>query len=157
MLVRLYYASTASDGVDMNEFKRILATAQNNNTNRDLTGMLVFNSKLFLQCLEGSREAVNDLYAKLTKDPRHGNLLLLKYEQIQKREYAEWSMAFAAANAGNRALFLKHSMHSSFNPYQMDGDSVEALMKELAANAIQMQNQEKTEEKPKNIFARLIR
>jgi hypothetical protein len=157
MLVRLYYASTASDGVDMNEFKRILTTAQTNNTQRDLTGMLVFNSKLFLQCLEGSREAVNDLYSKLTRDPRHGNLMLLKYETITKRSFSEWSMAFAAANAGNRALFLKHSMHSAFNPYGMDADAVEALMMELASNALQMQAQESAEEKPRGILARLIR
>jgi Sensors of blue-light using FAD len=48
MMIRLIYASTATDGVDLNEFKRILSTAQNNNGQRDLTGMLIFNSKVFL-------------------------------------------------------------------------------------------------------------
>lgn len=139
MLVRLYYASTAADGVDMNEFRRILATAQANNVQNDLTGMLVFNSKVFLQALEGSRVAVNALYGRLTGDPRHKNLMLLKYENVKQRDFAEWSMAFAAANAANRALFLKHSTHSVFNPYHMDAESIEALMKELAASSIQMQ------------------
>jgi L-rhamnose mutarotase len=139
VLVRLYYASTAAEGVDMNEFRRILATAQANNVQNDLTGMLVFNSKIFLQALEGSRVAVNTLYSRLTTDPRHKNLMLLKYEAVKQRDFAEWSMAFAAANAANRALFLKHSTHSVFNPYHMDAESVEALMKELASTSIQMQ------------------
>ena len=59
MLIRLLYASTAQEGVDLNEFKRILSQAQTNNDQRDLTGMLAFNSKLFLQALEGARDQVN--------------------------------------------------------------------------------------------------
>ena len=51
MLIRLLYASTAQEGVDLNEFKRILSQAQTNNDQRDLPGMLAFNSKLFLQAL----------------------------------------------------------------------------------------------------------
>lgn len=47
MLIRLIYASTAQDGVDLNEFKRTLLQAQTNNHRRDLTGMLAFNSKIF--------------------------------------------------------------------------------------------------------------
>jgi Sensors of blue-light using FAD len=49
VLIRLVYVSTAVDSVDLNEFKKILATAQNNNAARDLSGMLAFNSKVFLK------------------------------------------------------------------------------------------------------------
>jgi hypothetical protein len=145
MMIRLIYASTATDGVDLNEFKRILSTAQNNNGQRDLTGMLIFNSKVFLQALEGSREAVNDLYAKLTKDPRHYNLVLLKMEYITERRWSEWSMGFAAPSANNKALFLKHSTQSSFNPYGMEPDSAERLLIELSNNLVAVQGQANTE------------
>lgn len=47
MLIRLVYASIAQDSVDMNEFKKILETAQKKNAVRDLTGMFAFNSKIF--------------------------------------------------------------------------------------------------------------
>jgi Sensors of blue-light using FAD len=141
MMIRLIYASTATDGVDLNEFKRILSTAQNNNGQRDLTGMLIFNSKVFLQALEGSRESVNDLYAKLTKDPRHYNLVLLKMEYITERRWSEWSMGFAAPSANNKALFLKHSTQSTFNPYGMSPDAAEKLLIELSTNLVAVQNQ----------------
>ncbi len=140
MLVRLIYASTANDGVDMNEFKRILETAQRNNAHRDLTGVLCFNSRVFLQALEGSREAVNDLYAKLLRDPRHSNLAIIKFEQIEQRKYSDWSMAFAAASMNNRAMYLKHGMQSQFNPYGMSDTQAEALLHEMAASATKMQN-----------------
>lgn len=138
MLIRLIYASTANDGVDLNEFKRILLNAQTNNLRNDLTGMLAFNSKIFLQALEGDRDQVNDLYTKLMRDPRHNRLAILKFEEIEERHWANWSMGFAAPNADNRALFLKYSTQSSFNPYQMKSDAVEKMLMDLSSTVIAM-------------------
>ncbi|MGL4577058.1 MAG: BLUF domain-containing protein [Burkholderiaceae bacterium] len=160
MLMRLIYASTAVDGVDMNEFKRILDTAQKNNTNSDLTGMLCFNSKIFLQALEGSREAINTLYGKLNKDPRHYGLTLIKYEPIQERHWPDWSMAFAAASTNNKRLYLKYGMQSVFNPYGMQGDQVEKLMMEMAqANVTTMKvgEEQAANESKGGFFARFAR
>ena len=136
MLIRLVYASTAQSGVDLNEFKRILLQAQANNHRRDLTGMLAFNSKIFLQALEGSRDQINDLYARLMRDPRHKTVTLLNYKEIEERHWANWSMGFAAPNTDNRALFLKYSQQSVFNPYNMKADAVEKMLMELATTAI---------------------
>ena len=136
MLIRLVYASTAQSGVDLNEFKRILLQAQTNNHRRDLTGMLAFNSKIFLQALEGSRDEINDLYARLMRDPRHKTVTLLNYREIEERHWANWSMGFAAPNTDNRALFLKYSQQSVFNPYNMKADAVEKMLMELATTAI---------------------
>jgi hypothetical protein len=136
MLIRLVYASTAQSGVDLNEFKRILLQAQANNHRRDLTGMLAFNSKIFLQALEGSRDQINDLYAKLLRDPRHTSVTLLNYKEIEERHWANWSMGFAAPNTDNRALFLKYSQQSIFNPYNIKADAVEKMLMELASTAI---------------------
>lgn len=136
MLIRLIYASTAQDGVDVNEFKRILLQAQTNNHRRDLTGMLAFNSKIFLQALEGARDQVNELYAKLIRDPRHHSVTMLGYKEIEERHWASWSMGFAAPNSDNRALFLKYSQQSTFNPYGMKADATEKMLMELANTAI---------------------
>lgn len=139
MLTRIYYCSTATEGVGVEDFKQILETAQRNNTARDLSGMLTFNSRIFLQVLEGHRERINDLYNTLEKDPRHEKLMILKYERISQRDWADWSMAFAAANAANRATYLKYSISSRFDPYVMDGDAVEAMMQDMRRTAITMQ------------------
>jgi Sensors of blue-light using FAD len=138
VLIRLVYVSTAQDAVDLNEFKRILLSAQTSNQRRDLTGMLAFNSKLFLQALEGARDQVNDVYARIMRDPRHHSLALLKFAEIEERHWAGWSMGFAAPNADNRALFLKHSSQSIFNPYVMKGDAAEKMLMELSQTAISM-------------------
>lgn len=131
MLIRILYASTAQDGVDLNEFKRILLQAQTNNDRCDLTGMLAFNSNFFLQVLEGARDQVNGLYTRLMRDPRHHTVTVLSCKEIEERHWASWSMGFAAPNADNRALFLKYSQHSTFNPYTMKADAAEKMMMEL--------------------------
>ena len=138
MLIRLVYVSTAQDAVDLNEFKRILLQAQSNNQRRDLTGMLAFNSKVFLQALEGARDQVNDLYARIMRDARHHSLALLKYSEIEERHWSNWSMGFAAPNADNRALFLKYSPQSIFNPYVMKADAAEKMLMDLSETAISM-------------------
>ena len=138
MLVRLIYASTATENVGMTEFKGILQQSQVNNNRRDLTGVLAFNSKIFLQGLEGTREEVNDLYTRLLRDPRHHTVAILEYAEIEEREWAQWSMGFAAPSADNRALFLKYSGQSVFNPYSMSGVAVKKLLGELAGKSITM-------------------
>ena len=158
MLIRLVYASIAENSVDMTEFKKILETAQKNNAARDLTGMLAFNSKIFLQALEGSRELVNDLYAKLMADPRHRNLLVLKYEEVAERHWNDWSMGFASASSANRALFLKHSMQSVFNPYAMTGDAALNLLMDLSSHVSRMgeQEQPEAEAEKRGFLSRLV-
>ena len=138
MLVRLIYASTATEGVGMTEFKGILQQSQANNTRRDLTGVLAFNSKVFLQGLEGSREQINDLYSRLMRDTRHHTVAILEYAEIEERDWAQWSMGFAAQSADNRALFLKYSGQSVFNPYAMSGSAVKKLLGELGGKSISM-------------------
>lgn len=159
MLIRLIYASTANDTVDIHEFKRILLQAQSNNIQRDFTGMLAFNSKIFLQALEGDRNQVNELYGRLMRDPRHHSLAVLKAGNIEERMWSQWSMGFAAPNADNRALFLKHSAQSTFNPYAMAADAVEKMLQELTKTVISM-NPHAPIGEPQNqsgIFARFLK
>ena len=136
MLIRLIYASTAQPGVDLNEFKQILLQSQTNNNRRDLTGMLAFNSKIFLQVLEGARDVVNDLYGRLLRDQRHNAVTMVSYKEIEERKWAQWSMGFAPLKAENRALFLKYSNQSIFNPYGMTADATEKMLIELSSTTI---------------------
>ena len=158
MLVRIIYCSTAAEGVDIDEFRRILTTAQKNNAARDLTGMLMFNSRIFLQVLEGDRKEVNKLYNTLEQDPRHKDLMILKYERAESRNWAEWSMSFAPASEASRSIYLKYSVRSQFNPYVMEGDAVEKMMEELTDTTVAMEDKKaKPQESPeKGALARLF-
>ncbi|PTQ91310.1 BLUF domain-containing protein [Agitococcus lubricus] len=136
MLVRLIYVSTAHEKIEKDEFRKILDAANRLNSQKGLTGMLAFNGNYFLQALEGDREEVNRLYNKLNLDERHHNLAVLKFEEIQHRQWSSWSMGFAAAKTENKLLFLKYSAGNIFNPYTMSGDGAEKLLLELTDNMI---------------------
>lgn len=132
MLIRLIYASETAATMGPTEVESLLAHARRNNRLRDITGMLIFDSRYFLQVLEGGRQAVSDLYGRLAQDTRHQRLMLLQAEPIIQRRFVGWSMGFVAADALGRSLMLRHSSSSHFNPFQMSASAAAALLTELS-------------------------
>ncbi len=132
MLVRLTYASRASHPVSAELIREILDSSQRNNPGQGLTGILCCNADIFLQALEGPREAVNALYNRLADDTRHKDLTILDYEEIDARHYGNWSMGWAGARQANRALFLKYSSSDRFDPFHMTATQVSKLLVELS-------------------------
>ena len=99
MLVRLTYASRANDGMTGDALNALCKAARAKNLDLGVTGVLVYSDGIFLQVLEGSRDAVNALYARLLRDSRHRELVLLSYEEICERRFAGWYMGQAAHHA----------------------------------------------------------
>jgi len=128
ILVRLIYTSTVTEDFVPAEIDHILKTARANNKNRNVTGLLCFNNTFFLQCLEGSREQVNNTYQKILNDKRHTNITILSYSEIIEREFHEWSMGYMPNSSLTTPLNLKYSSTPDFNPYEMSGDSTQRLM-----------------------------
>ena len=50
---------------------------------------------VFFQCLEGDKQAIDTLYAKLLNDPRHKDLKVLLSVLINKTGFSSWEMKFA--------------------------------------------------------------
>ena len=136
-LIRLVYVSEGLPGMPWEELRRILIVASTENAPRSITGMLCYGSGLFLQSLEGERVAVNRLYSAIQRDSRHANCLLLNVEDIQAREFAEWSMKYVGwddqPTARRRELLLRHSGSSEFDPRRMTGQQAWEFLRDLAA------------------------
>lgn len=134
MLVRLTYASRASNGISSQLIREILDSSRRNNPASGLTGILCCNADTFLQALEGPRAAINALYNRLAEDNRHKDLTILDYEEISVRRHASWSMGWAGAKQANRELFLKYSCSDRLDPFSMSAEQVNGLLLELAAS-----------------------
>ena len=89
MLVRLMYASRAVPAVDQEELQAILKRSKANNSRTGITGALCLcsNERIFIQVLEGGREAVNSLYRRILADTRHTDPVLLHYQEIDERRF----------------------------------------------------------------------
>lgn len=93
-LVSLVYASSATRPFAAAGLAELLARSRENNARLGVTGMLLHKDGNFMQVLEGEAEAVRRLFDRIGRDPRHTGLIVLRHEERQEREFAEWSMAF---------------------------------------------------------------
>ena len=135
MLVRLMYASRAADSVNQNELVAILKKSKVNNADIGVTGVLCFSAGIFLQVLEGGRSPVSALYNRIANDPRHHDVVLLSYEEVDERRFAGWSMGRANLSRLNPALVMKYSESALLNPYAVSGKMSMALFNEMVASA----------------------
>jgi hypothetical protein len=138
VLVRLMYASRAVAAVDQEELLAILRKSKANNPQAGITGVLCFSDGIFIQVLEGGRNAVNRLYNRIATDSRHGDVVLLSYEEIAERRFAGWSMGQVNMARLNPALLLKYSECAKLDPFAVSGKVSVALFDELVATAAVM-------------------
>jgi len=135
MLVRLLYASRAAGAVGAEVIEAILEESRRRNPALGITGVLCQSGDIFLQVLEGGRDAVNQLYNRIVRDPRHRDVVLLDYEEITERRFAAWTMGQVNAARINPSLLLRYSEKAALDPYAMSGKSALALLEELIATA----------------------
>ena len=135
MLVRLMYASRATETVRPEVLNAILRKSTQNNPAVGVTGVLCFSGNIYLQVLEGGRSHVSALYNRIAADPRHNDVVLLSYEDIAERGFAGWSMGQVNMGRLNPALLLKYSEKAVLDPYTVTGKVSMALLNELVATA----------------------
>ena len=134
MLIQLTYASRTSRTLLPEDLKNILTASQRNNQRVGVTGALCLSSNIFLQQLEGDRIAVNALYHRILLDPRHRDPAILDFSEITSRKFTQWSMGSLSSLEANRAIFLKYSRSSSFDPYGMSPSTLRSFFDEIMAN-----------------------
>ena len=132
-LIRMAYASKATfkpfnteKGVDGN-VADILTTARRKNRQNNLVGALYYGNGCFFQCLEGRKQDIDALYAKLEKDLRHTELLVLSVEPIEQVGFLSWEMKYAQIDQEVRA-FLKSHQLGKFDPYRFTPEMTAELI-----------------------------
>lgn len=96
----LIYVSQANKPMDAAELESLLSFSRAKNTDKGITGMLVYryspeaDSGHFIQMLEGDEAVVRTLYGTIRRDKRHHTVLLLDEGEIRERMFSEWAMGF---------------------------------------------------------------
>ena len=136
MLVRLIYASRAAGAVNAEVLMPIMKASRAKNAAAGITGVLVFSDGVFLQLLEGGRNAVSALYNRIACDTRHRDVVLLAYDEVDERRFAGWSMGQANLSRLNPGILLKYSERAVLDPYALTSKATLALFEELIATAV---------------------
>jgi hypothetical protein len=128
-LVSLTYTSEMNVSTD---FLDILEVSRVNNEKDGITGVLLFCNNNVVQCLEGSHEAVNKAYARIVRDKRHQNPLLVDYRVLSTRSFPAWSMGYVPESSVTQPTLFKYSVSQNFEPRLLSGDSCLGMLTELA-------------------------
>ena len=93
-MIRLTYASTATQEWSPEDLLELLKQARTNNGAKNITGILLYSKGTFFQVLEGEEATVESVYSLIEKDPRHKNCTLIEKLNITERAFPYWSMGF---------------------------------------------------------------
>jgi len=92
MLAQLIYVSVRSADCSDAEIEKILQSSIKNNGTIDITGVLLYSDKKFLQCLEGDYNQIVGLYDKIKEHKRHKNVVLISLGNVKERNFPSWQM-----------------------------------------------------------------
>jgi len=127
-LVSLIYTSEMTGTMD---FMDILEVSRASNERDGITGVLLFCNNNVVQCLEGSREAVNKTYARIVQDKRHQHPLIVDYRMLSTRLFSKWSMGYVPESSITQPTLLKYSVSQDFEPRLLSGESCLRMLTEL--------------------------
>jgi hypothetical protein len=134
MLVRLLYASRAASALTSAKIDTIVEQSHRNNPPRGITGLLCFVDDIFVQVLEGGRDAVSELFMKIAADDRHHSMRLLSFTEIGERRFGHWHMGQVNIARVNSALLLKYNKTPALDPFSATAQATMSLLDELVAS-----------------------
>ena len=78
---------------------------------------------------------MNALYCAIVRDPRHENVRLLAYDEINQRQFGNWTMGRVDLARVNPSVLLKYFKRAELDPFSASGEATLSLLSELVASA----------------------
>ncbi|SFR33219.1 BLUF domain-containing protein [Litoreibacter janthinus] len=130
-LTRLVYYSQRNPSEDL-DIKALIETCKRNNPRLHLTGLLHYNGDHFIQVIEGGRVEVSALYHRISRDPRHSNIILLSCADVRERMFPTWSMALhQGMDEQTRRVFLRYFSTDVVSPETVNVDTLLDVLQDL--------------------------
>lgn len=92
MIFQLVYMSEATDRFDRQTLQKLLVTSRRNNSEFNITGLLVYCQGHFMQLLEGDQKHVSSLYDVIKQDKRHRHIKTIVVRMHPEPIAPDWSM-----------------------------------------------------------------
>lgn len=92
---RIVYLSSALTPFAPEDLAALLAQSRRNNAAGGLTGLLLYHDGNFLQVLEGEEPMLSDCFARIARDPRHRQLIVMWRGEVAQRAFPQWQMGYA--------------------------------------------------------------
>lgn len=105
----IIYVSQAAKAFSKDDLAGLLSHSRTRNSADGITGLLIyrynddFRRGNFLQVLEGTGEALDDVWRRISGDPRHHTVIVLEEGESDERMFGDWSMGFRNVDAEDLA------------------------------------------------------
>jgi hypothetical protein len=132
MLAHLLYTSVPSASLRSNGMTQIVQAARIKNREADITGMIVSTSDAILQVLEGDIDAISALYARIEKDTRHRDVVLLAAVKADRGRFWRWPMGLIQIGPEHGDLLVRFGGSDRLAPLQMSTEGALDLLETLA-------------------------
>jgi hypothetical protein len=117
------------------EIRDINERAQHRNAQANLSGLLVYGSRRFLQVLEGDRQGVTSTYHRILSDARHRDLLLIDVSEVAERHFANWAMRLIVVDRAHESMtskaLLTYGLLENFDPSVLPASRVVEFLQTL--------------------------
>ena len=91
-LLHISYVSTLSQDTPLAELAHDVERFRSKNLRLGITGCIAFEGSRIMQILEGPREAVEDMFETILRDPRHSDVIQVERKPIDRVSFGHWGM-----------------------------------------------------------------
>jgi len=98
MLKTICYISDSMNNESLKNLEDLYLKARTNNSKNNITGILIYLDRNFLQVLEGEEEIVDDTFKKISTDSRHKNIFNIIDTTIEQRIFEDYNFGFTTIN-----------------------------------------------------------
>ncbi|WP_207420125.1 BLUF domain-containing protein [Desertivirga brevis] len=118
----LIYSSIPSRALDVKETNKLLDSSVKTNKRHNVTGTLLMLDEMYVQLIEGSKGAIDQLYMNIRLDRRHMFVQKLKDGYVEERYFQDWAMGYDQ---------LDLNIEQAKNTVNLDGERSQRLMQIL--------------------------
>jgi hypothetical protein len=115
---------------------------QRNNLLYNITGILLYNEGNVIQYIEGNKHSVLELFNNILNDNRHVRIIKLLQNQINIRNFPDWSMSLFDYNNNNKdKSYFNNFMNISNNVNLTNDKKINTLLtlfKQLSLGNVQL-------------------
>ncbi len=93
-MFHLLYTSKAVNPFKDDELQKLLELARFKNSQKTITGMLLYCNSHFIQLLEGDENDLSELFEIISSDDRHTDVKKVLEGNVEKPQFPDWSMGY---------------------------------------------------------------
>jgi|SaaInlV_100m_DNA_5_1039725.scaffolds.fasta_scaffold26084_3 hypothetical protein len=93
-MIHLIYICSAAITPSEQDLIALLSQARCRNRSLGITGMLLYDNNTYIQVIEGEERDVHRIFNSIQNDSRVERLITLVEEEIECRDFPDWTMGF---------------------------------------------------------------